>query len=130
MTTYITVTAFTFLALITIGITMRLFKINHMQAEKIAGLQNQLSVLCVGAVGTDERILRFEQTLNKLKEHQNTLDLGTTTQHSYDHAIRLARKGVGINQLIDSCNLSDEEAHLISRLHGGDIQNSHIQEIH
>jgi uncharacterized protein DUF2802 len=130
MTTYIIVTAFTFLALITTGIAMRLFKVNRMQAEKIAGLQNQLSVLCVGAVGTDERILRFEQTLNKLKEHQNTLDLGTTTQHSYDHAIRLARKGVGINQLIDSCNLSDEEAHLISRLHGGDIQNSHIQEIH
>jgi uncharacterized protein DUF2802 len=130
MTTYIIVAAFTFLALITTGIAMRLFKINRMQAEKIAGLQNQLSVLCVGAVGTDERILRFEQTLNKLKEHQNTLDLGTTTQHSYEHAIRLARKGVGINQLIDSCNLSDEEAHLISRLHGGDIQNSYIQEIH
>jgi hypothetical protein len=130
MTTYLIVAAITFFSLISIGIAMRLFKINRIQAEKIAGLQNQLSVLCVGAVGTDERILRFEQTLNKLKEHQNTLDLGTTTQHSYDHAIRLARKGVGINQLIDSCNLSDEEAHLISRLHGGDIQNSHIQEIH
>jgi uncharacterized protein DUF2802 len=130
MTTYIIVAAFTFFALIAIGIAARLFKINRMQAEKIAGLQNQLSVLCVGAVGTDERILRFEQTLSKLKEHQNTLDLGTTTQQSYEHAIRLARKGAGINQLIDSCNLSDEEAHLISRLHGGDIQSSHIQEIH
>ena len=130
MTTYIIVAAFIFFALIATGIAVRLFKVNRMQAEKIAGLQNQLSVLCVGAVGTDERILRFEQTLTKLKEHQNTLDLGTTTQHSYDHAIRLARKGVGINQLIDSCNLSDEEAHLISRLHGGDIKNSHIQEIH
>lgn len=130
MTTYIIVAAFTFLGLITVSSIVRLFKKNRMQAAKIAGLQNQLSVLCIGAVGTDERILRFEQTLNKLKEHQNTLDLGTTTQQSYEHAIRLARKGVGINQLIDSCNLSDEEAHLISRLHGGDIQNSHIQEIH
>ncbi len=130
MTTYIIVAAFTFLGLITIIGIARLFRVNRMQAEKIADLQNQLSVLCIGAVGTDERILRFEQNLNKLKEHQNTLDLGTTTQHSYDHAIRLARKGVGINQLIDSCNLSDEEAHLIARLHGGDIQNSHIQEIH
>ena len=131
MTTYILVAAFTFLILISItGTAARLFKINRIQAEKISGLQNQLSVLCVGAVGTDERILRFEQTLNKLKEHQNTLDLGTTTQHSYDHAIRLARKGVGINLLIDSCNLSDEEAHLISRLHGTDIQNSRLDEMH
>jgi len=128
MTTYIIVAALAFLGLIITGISARLFKTNRAQAEKIAGLQNQLSVLCVGAVGTDERILRFEQTLNKVKEHQNTLDLGGTSQHSYDHAIRLARKGVGINQLIDNCNLSDEEAHLINRLHGTDIQN--IQEMH
>lgn len=128
MTTYILIAALTLLSLIIIGIAARLFKNNRAQAEKIAGLQNQLSVLCVGAVGTDERILRFEQTLSKLKEHQNTLDLGATSQHSYDHAIRLARKGVGINQLIDNCNLSDEEAHLISRLHGTDVQN--VQEMH
>ena len=128
MTTYIIVAALALLGLIITGIGARLFKINRAQAEKIAGLQNQLSVLCVGAVGTDERILRFEQRLNKVKEHQNTLDLGTGSHHSYDHAIRLARKGVGINQLIDSCNLSDEEAHLISRLHGTDSQN--LNEMH
>ncbi len=128
MTTYILVAALTLLSLLIIGIAARLFKNNRVQAEKIAGLQNQLSVLCVGAIGTDERILKFEQTLSKLKEHQNTLDLASTSQHSYDHAIRLARKGVGINQLIDNCNLSDEEAHLISRLHGTETQN--VQEMH
>lgn len=130
MTMLIFIAAFTILSLLIAGISARLFKTNRAQAEKIAGLQNQLSVLCVGAVGTDERILRFEQTVNKLKEHQNTLDLGMSSQHSYDHAIRLARKGVSINQLIDNCNLSDEEAHLISRLHGTDIQKSHMQEMH
>jgi len=130
MTTIILVIAISIISIILLTISSRLFKINRDQADKIAGLQNQLSVLCVGAIGTDERILQFEQRLTKIKEHQNSLDLGMNAQHSYDHAIRLARKGAGINQLIDSCNLSDEEAHLIRRLHGGELQNSYIQEVH
>lgn len=130
MTTLTFVAALIFLSIVITAVSVRLFKITRQQAEKIAGLQNQLSVLCVGAVGSDERILRFEQAISKLKEHQNTLDLGMTSQHSYDHAIRLARKGVGINQLIDNCNLSDEEAHLINRLHGSELQDSSLQEVH
>lgn len=121
MTTII-ITAITFISLLVTHACYRLYKLNQLQTAKIAGLQNQLSVLCAGAVGTDERIMRFEKTLNHLKEQQNTLDLGMNTHQGqgYDHAIRLARKGAGINQLIDSCNLSDEEAHLISRLHGSE----------
>ena len=98
---------------------LRLQKLYQLQSERIYALQNQLSALCEGATGTDERILRFEQTLNKLRDHQHAIDLtANSSQPSYDHAIRLARKGAGIEQLIDNCNLSDEEAHLISRLHG------------
>ncbi|WP_430009668.1 DUF2802 domain-containing protein [Methylophaga lonarensis] len=97
---------------------MRFWRIQRQQAEKITALQSQLSALCAAAVGGDERILRFEQTLNKLREHQNTLDLSIVSQTGYDHAIRLARKGGSVQQLIENCNLSDEEAHLITRLHG------------
>ena len=99
----------------------RLFKLNKLQSQKIAGLQTQLSALCAGAMGTDTRILKFEQTLSTLKEQNNTLALATTSSpQSYEHAIRLARKGAGVEQLIDNCNLSSEEAHLISRLHGNE----------
>ncbi|NOQ81639.1 MAG: DUF2802 domain-containing protein [Methylophaga sp.] len=121
MITLILVASISIVALIVLTTSYRLFKLNQHQAAKIAGLQDQLSVLCAGAVGSDKRIIKFEQTLNQLKEHQNTLDLGMNSQqHNYDHAIRLARKGVGMNQLIDNCNLSDEEAHLINHLHGKD----------
>ncbi len=128
--TIILVTSISLVAIIVATTTYRLFKLNQHQAVKIAGLQDQLSVLCAGAVGSDKKIVRFEQTLNQLKEHQNTLDLGMNSQqHNYDHAIRLARKGVGINQLIDNCNLSDEEAHLINHLHGAD-KSEFNQELH
>lgn len=131
MTTIILIMAMTIISLLVTHACYRLYKLNQLQTAKIAGLQNQLSVLCAGAVGTDERIIRFEQTLHHLKEQQNTLDLGMNNHQGqgYDHAIRLARKGAGINQLIDSCNLSDEEAHLISRLHGSENQPMN-QELH
>lgn len=129
MTTLIIVIAITILTLLVTHACYRLYKLNQQQTAKIASLQGQLAVLCAGAVGTDERIIRFEQTLHQLKEQQHTLDLGINTQQGYDHAIRLARKGASINQLIDNCNLSDEEAHLISRLHSSDHQ-AMTQELH
>jgi len=129
MTTFIIVTAMTIISLLVAHACYRLYKLNQQQTAKIASLQNQLAVLSAGAVGTDERIIRFEQTLHQLKEQQHTLDLGLNTQQGYDHAIRLARKGASINQLIDNCNLSDEEAHLISRLHNRDNQ-AMQQELH
>ncbi len=108
----------TLTAAIIVTAAYRLFRANHQLTLQIADLQDQLSALCAGAVGVDERILQFEQALNQLKERQHTLDLSLASQHSFDHAIRLARKGVEIDKLIDNCNISDEEAHLISRLHG------------
>lgn len=119
MTLVVVITVMSAVFLVTGLAALRLLKLYQLQSERIRALQNQLSALCEGAAGTDERILRFEQTLNKLRDHQHAIDLtANSSQPSYDHAIRLARKGAGIEQLIDNCNLSDEEAHLISRLHG------------
>lgn len=91
---------------------------NHRQASQIAALQEQLNGLCAAAVGSDERTLQLEQHLHKIREYQNTLDINAGPSRAYEHAIRLARKGGGVAQLIDNCNLSDEEAQLICRLHG------------
>lgn len=118
MTIYVVITVMSAVFLVIGLAAMRLLKLYQLQSERIRTLQNQLSALCEGASGTDERILQFEQTLSKIRDHQHTLDLQTNGQPGYDHAIRLARKGAGIEQLIDNCNLSDEEAHLINRLHG------------
>lgn len=118
MTIYVVITVMSTVFLVLGLATMRLLKLYQLQTERVRTLQNQMSALCEGASGTDERILQFEQTLIKIRDHQHSLDLRANSQPGYDHAIRLARKGAGIEQLIDNCNLSDEEAHLISRLHG------------
>lgn len=95
-----------------------MFKHNRRQAGQLTALQEQLNGLCAAAVGSDERMLQLEQHLHKIREYQNTLDINATPARAYEHAIRLARKGGGVAQLIDNCNLSDEEAQLICRLHG------------
>lgn len=95
-----------------------MFKHNRRQAGQLTALQEQLNGLCAAAVGSDERMLQLEQHLHKIREYQNTLDINTSPARAYEHAIRLARKGGGVAQLIDNCNLSDEEAQLICRLHG------------
>jgi len=118
MTIFVVITVMSAVFLVIGLATMRLLKLYQLQSERIRTLQNQLSALCEGASGTDERILQFEQTLGKVRDHQHSLDLRANSQPGYDHAIRLARKGAGIEQLIDNCNLSDEEAHLINHLHG------------
>tara|TARA_R110002111_G_scaffold248271_6_gene311794 strand:+ start:1135 stop:1515 length:381 start_codon:yes stop_codon:yes gene_type:complete len=95
-----------------------LYKLHLSQTAIINDLQNQLTALCSGTVNTDERLIIFERTLAQLKEQQGSLSSSLAPQHNYDHAIRLAKKGVASTQLVDSCNLSDEEAHLIERMHG------------
>ncbi len=51
-TTMIIAAAFALITLVIATTCYRLFKLNKMQADKITGLQSQLSVLCAGAVGT------------------------------------------------------------------------------
>jgi len=109
---------------------VRLLKLYRIQAERIRSLQNQLSAICAGASGTDERILRFEQALSTIKAHQHAMDISSPGKQSYDHAIRLAKKGVSTEQLIDNCNLSDEEAHVIKRIHGQSQHDANLTGLH
>ena len=118
MTTLIIATMSIITSALMLTVCYHLYKHHQSQVAIISDLQNQLAILCSGTVSTDERLITFERTLAKLKEQQGNLSSSLAPQHNYDHAIRLAKKGVASNQLVDSCNLSDEEAHLIERMHG------------
>jgi hypothetical protein len=125
MTSLIFTTLFTVFTVTVVMITAyRTFNVFIQQNKKIKTLQNQVAALSAGAVGLDNRVLQFEQALNKMKEHQHTIDVGIAPAHNYEQAVRLARKGMDTTQLMDNCNLSAEEAHLISRLHGAEANSS------
>lgn len=103
------------------ALAVKQYRHNQTLVNRITDLQNQLTILTSGAVGIDQRVINFERALLQLKEQQSSLSQTTAPQHNYDHAIRLAQKGVDMGQLIDTCNLTDEEAHLIERMHGASL---------
>ena len=105
-------------SMIFIALCYQQYKQQQRQSQHILDLQYQLTVLSSGSVSVDEKLIQLDRALSKLKEQQGQLSSSIAPQHNYDHAIRLAKKGVASNQLIDNCNLSDEEAHLIKRMHG------------
>lgn len=115
-----------FTVIVVIVTAFRAFNLFLQQSKQISAQKNQIAALSAGAVGLDKRVLQFEQALNKMKEHQNTIDVGIAPTHNYEQAVRLARKGMDSNQLMDNCNLSAEEAHLISRLHGAETNSSSL----
>lgn len=121
MITVISISLASVLAIIIASLAYKQYRYNKVLVTRISDLQNQLTILTSGAVGTDQRVINFERALTKLKEQQSSLSQTTTPQHNYDHAIRLAQKGVDMGQLIDTCNLTDEEAHLIERMHGASL---------
>lgn len=126
MTIYIMMTVMIAVFVVIGMAVLRLQKLLQLQSSRIQTLQNQLTALTSGASGTDERILQFEQTLGKIKEQQKSFELtgSSASAKAYDNAIRLARKGAGEAQLINHFDLSTEEAHLISRLHGAQLHES------
>jgi len=118
MTTLLIAITSIIIALLLAAVCYRQHQRQQAQLALINDLQNQLSVLTAGTVHTDEQMLTFARTISKLKEQHGNLTSSVAPQHNYEHAIRLAKKGAARSQLVDTCNLSDEEAHLIERMHG------------
>jgi hypothetical protein len=121
MLTIISISLVTIFAGIFAFIAFKQYQYNKRLVSQISDLQSQLTILTSGAVGIDQRLSQFESTLKTLQERQMSLSQAIAPQNDYDHAIRLAQKGVDVGQLIDTCNLTDEEAHIIERMHGAGL---------
>jgi len=72
--------------------------------------------------GLDARLVAARNLITQLAEtleHSARGDGGTRSQSGYPIAIRLARSGASAQELITSCGISQSEAELVCRLHGG-----------
>lgn len=94
------------------------------QVQSQAMLQADLRALCNAAVQVGERVNRMERGLKALQQRQQELGvrqeqlaLGDSPEPGFEQAIRLARKGSSVEELMEICNLSRGEAELISMMH-------------
>lgn len=87
--------------------------------QQLHFVQQSISGLTAGAVGMDRRMGRLEAGERRLAERQETYENQQSSERPYSHAIRLVRQGAGVARLVEELGLSESEADLIVRLHGG-----------
>lgn len=84
--------------------------------QLVEQLQTDVRGLCSGAVGAAKRVSRVESTLRMQKERIERVELHEPGEQSYGQAMRMAKKGAPLDELVETCGLSRGEAELIITL--------------
>jgi hypothetical protein len=92
-------------------------KILSEQSAAMQRIQKDIHALCAGAINLGKHVDGLEQRIRRLAERQDQLELRDPMEQTYAHAIRLAQKGVGVNDLVENCGLARGEAELLLRIH-------------
>ena len=78
---------------------------------------NDVQALCTGTINMGNQIDALEKRMRRLSERQDQLDSRDPMEQIYAHAIRLAQKGAGVDELVENCGLARGEAELLLRVH-------------
>lgn len=123
----IAIAALLLIALIIVALfvfAMRLKGTLQQQLQSQAVMQADLRALCNAAVQVGERVNRMGIELKLLQQRQQALGVRQDNMaHSepleagFEQAIKLARKGSPVEELMEICNLSRGEAELIAMMH-------------
>jgi len=96
---------------------MRTRKILNEQGAAMQRISNDMHALCAGAINLGKHVDGLEHRIRRLAERQDQLELRDPMEQTYAHAIRLAQKGVDVNDLVENCGLARGEAELLLRIH-------------
>lgn len=95
----------------------RMKRIINEQLAAMNRIQKDIHALCAGAINMGKHVDVLEQRIRRLAERQDQLELRDPMEQTYAHAIRLAQKGVDIDELVENCGLARGEAELLLRIH-------------
>jgi uncharacterized protein YceH (UPF0502 family) len=113
-----------FVSLMLLGILLSFLIKTRKQRIKdyhdISELRRDLRALTTAALGVGERVLKVERQQKNRKNtstYNNVTKLSHNNESSYEHAINLVQKGADVNDLVNTCGLSQGEADLVKLLH-------------
>ena len=92
-------------------------KVSLAEADKLAGLQNDIRALTAGAVGVGKKMFSLERDSRRIQERQNQAEVYKDDGRPYNQAIRMARNGTSVDELMSVCELSKNEAELLIMMH-------------
>ena len=107
------------LSLLSLGVATALFLVLRLsgklrqQQKHNNDLRKQMRALTSAALGMGERVLKMERRQKHLAERQEQVDIYESANQPYEQAIRMSQNGASITELVDSCGVSENEAHLI-----------------
>lgn len=65
-----------------------------------------------------ERLIQAERTIADLEKKTDDFDDQQRNDHPYSTAIKLVKNGARVEDLVEQCNVTQDEAELLVRLHG------------
>ena len=114
----------TLLLVALIILILRLKGVQRQQVETQSTMQADMRAICNAALQMGDKISRIEQENKTLKQRQQELGvrqekMAQVDSHEagFEQAIKLARKGSSVEEIMDICNLSRGEAELIAMMH-------------
>ena len=123
----IAITALVLVGLVIVALMIFAMRINaalRAQQQTQTTIQTDLRARCNAAVQMGERVNRNEVELNNLQQRQQELGVRQNNmvqsegqEVSFDQAIKMARKGSSVEELMEICSLSRGEAELIAMMH-------------
>ncbi len=95
----------------------RLHEYLHCQQHQ----QLDIAGLCAAAIRVDERLLDLGRSIGEMHEWAQGMARSVGQEmHSYQEAIERIGQGAGVDDLVDECGLTREEAALLIRMHRND----------
>jgi len=87
--------------------------------KKIEIIQHDVSALCSGARGVDERVGGNEKRVRSLLDRLDELEEadGPGHIHGFQEATKLAQEGASVDDIVEKCHLTIDEADLLVRLY-------------
>ncbi len=99
--------------------------------KTIESHNKDIAGLCSAAVNVDNKLFDFSEQLDdmlnemvQIKQEETYLPPNKKEELPYQKAINMVRQGCDVEQLIQQCQLSYDEAVLLMRLHGGKADGS------
>ena len=98
---------------VTLFLLMRLSRQLRQQQKANTELRQQMRALTSAALGMGERVLKMERNQKHLVERQDQITTYEPANQPYEQAINMAQQGASIEDMVDRCGVSENEAHLI-----------------
>lgn len=107
-----------FICLSMLTIVYLYIKRQLLENERFIGhLKKDFNVVCASASRASNRVVHLEKQLKKLLDRQDQIEMRDPLNHSYGQAIAMAKKGMGIEELVNILGIPRGEAELITLMH-------------